>query len=298
MVLNHPARPPGDSQGGPCYRCVFPKPPPPESVVSCGEGGILGPVVGVMGVLQALEAIKIVVAGLPPSLPSGSVHGESGYRISHGLSNGSTMQVNVEDRPSLLLFSAYSNPPFRTIRLRSRKSNCATCSAHATVTPEALASGSLDYAQFCGAISPIDALEPAERISARGYADVRAEREVVGTDECGGRDHALIDVREKVQFDLGSIEGSINIPYSEIAATRIEDGNACGDTDDPWVDMLRQIPSLQPIYVVCRLGNDSQLAVRKFKELGLGLDGSRWIGDVAGGLDAWRQHVDPDFPEY
>ena len=48
---------------GPCYRCVFPRPPPPESVVGCGEGGIVGPVVGVMGVLQALEAIRIISSG-------------------------------------------------------------------------------------------------------------------------------------------------------------------------------------------------------------------------------------------
>ena len=59
MVLNNPPLPAGDPKGGPCYRCIFPKPPPPESVVSCGDGGILGPVVGVMGVLQALEAIRV-----------------------------------------------------------------------------------------------------------------------------------------------------------------------------------------------------------------------------------------------
>src|SRR5690554_7024451 len=54
----------GSDTGGPCYRCIFPKPPPADQVVSCGDGGILGPVVGVMGVLQALEAIKLLTAGL------------------------------------------------------------------------------------------------------------------------------------------------------------------------------------------------------------------------------------------
>lgn len=48
---------------GPCYRCLFPRPPAPELVGSCAETGILGAVTGVIGSLQALEAIKII-AGL------------------------------------------------------------------------------------------------------------------------------------------------------------------------------------------------------------------------------------------
>ncbi|XP_078049459.1 ubiquitin-like activating enzyme 4 isoform X2 [Augochlora pura] len=46
---------------GPCYRCIFPKPPPPETVTNCGDGGVFGPAVGTIGVLQALEALKIVL---------------------------------------------------------------------------------------------------------------------------------------------------------------------------------------------------------------------------------------------
>ncbi|KAI6172182.1 Adenylyltransferase and sulfurtransferase MOCS3 [Aphelenchoides besseyi] len=46
----------------PCYRCLFPKPPPPESVTNCSEGGVLGPVTGVIGSMQALEVIKIAIS--------------------------------------------------------------------------------------------------------------------------------------------------------------------------------------------------------------------------------------------
>jgi len=63
MVLNNPPSTSHQEAGGPCYRCIFPKPPPIESVVSCGDGGILGPVVGVIGVLMALEAIKLIASG-------------------------------------------------------------------------------------------------------------------------------------------------------------------------------------------------------------------------------------------
>ncbi len=49
------------AEGGPCYRCLFPEPPPPELVPSCAEGGVLGVLPGLVGVIQATEAIKLIV---------------------------------------------------------------------------------------------------------------------------------------------------------------------------------------------------------------------------------------------
>ena len=54
-------------EGGPCYRDLFPEPPPPEAVPSCSDAGVFGVLPGVVGVLQATEAIKLLL-GLPPSL--------------------------------------------------------------------------------------------------------------------------------------------------------------------------------------------------------------------------------------
>ena len=281
MVLNNPPLPPGDPKGGPCYRCVFPKPPPPESVVSCGDGGILGPVVGVMGILQALEAIKVLTQ------------------------NHVGAQPTQGDPPSLLIFSAYSNPMFRSIRLRSRKPKCAACSAQATITPEALESGSLDYAQFCGSINPIDALTPQERISAESYAKLRSGVNPFTGTVSNKDNHILVDVRERVQFELCNIDGSVNVPFSAVSATpslslnlslpRPRSNDMEVDEND-WVTQLRR--SEKPIFVVCRLGNDSQLTVKKMKELGLDYGGKRYIGDIRGGLKAWRRKVDAEFPEY
>jgi sulfur-carrier protein adenylyltransferase/sulfurtransferase len=53
--------------GGPCYRCMFPEPPPPGMVPSCAEGGVLGVLPGIIGVMQAIEAIKLVI-GIGDSL--------------------------------------------------------------------------------------------------------------------------------------------------------------------------------------------------------------------------------------
>ncbi|OCL11900.1 molybdopterin biosynthesis protein moeB [Glonium stellatum] len=295
MVLNSPPRPPGDILGGPCYRCIFPKPPPAESVVSCGDGGILGPVVGVMGVLQALEAIKIITRGIQhPDLICHIDIDKPRFQTNN------EMPPNPPEPPSLLLFSAYSNPPFRSIRLRSRKSKCASCSAQAIVTREALTSGSLDYVQFCGIVSPVEALSVSERISVDNYARIRTGTNPITGTEARSDSHTLIDVREKVQFDLCNLEGSINIPFSVVSRTSVfVKGNSAKDVgEEEWVTKMRGLPEKKPIFVICRLGNDSQLAVGKMKELGLDCGGRRWVGDVKGGLKAWRDYVDPEFPEY
>lgn len=267
-VLNNPPQPPGDPSGGPCYRCVFPRPPPPTSILSCADGGIVGPVVGTMGVLQALEAIKVLTT--PPT------------------------------PPALHIFSAYSSPLFRTIKLRSRRSNCAVCSAQPTVTLETLQSGSTDYVFFCGggSVSPEALLAPDERISPQDYQQSSSS----SADPAG----IVIDVREKVQFDICSLENSINVPISTILSsssssttttTNPNTNNKAEDLLPPWLPSEITTSPTSPIYVVCRQGNDSQVAVKKLKALGLDRGGRR-IVDVMGGLRAYRRVVDPGWPEY
>lgn len=293
MVLNNPPKPPGDKSGGPCYRCVFPRPPPADSVVSCADGGILGPVVGTMGVLQALEAIKVI----------------TGYGSAHVANSGSSGLSSQSHSPSLHIFSAYSSPPFRTIRLRPRRANCAVCSADATISLESLRTGSTDYVLFCGSTTPTSLLSPEERISVNEFQNTY--RVVDSTDETDGSDrnrlHTIIDVREKVQFDICSLDNSINIPISRILSYTPQPPTH-DKGEDPKVNLLSQLPdwfpaqvttdSQGPIYIVCRLGNDSQVAVKKFKELGLDRGGTRFIGDIRGGLRAWREEIDPEFPDY
>ena len=98
--------------GGPCYRCMFPEPPPPGMVPSCAEGGVLGVLPGVIGVLQAIEAIKLIV-GIGDSLIG-----------------------------RLLNFDALKLK-FREFKLR-RDPKCPVCSEHPTITEL------VDYEQFCG----------------------------------------------------------------------------------------------------------------------------------------------------
>jgi adenylyltransferase/sulfurtransferase len=97
---------------GPCYRCLFPEPPPPGLVPSCAEGGVLGILPGTIGTLQATEAIKLILGVGKPMIGR------------------------------MMLYDALEMS-FDTIKLR-KNPNCPVCGEHPTVTQL------IDYEQFCG----------------------------------------------------------------------------------------------------------------------------------------------------
>lgn len=265
LILNWPPSIPGTPKGGFCYRCVFPKPPPIESVIDCGAGGILGPVVGVMGVLLAVETIKIIINLQKPP------------------------QEDVIN-PSLLLYSAFSHPPFRSIRLRGKRPLCSSCSSSATISRESLNSGSLDYAAFCGITSNPNILAETDRISATEYSKIHHEA------ECA---HILIDVREKPQFDICHLQHSLNVPLSSFTFDPTEQPTP--EESNPLTQILQDTTqsTTPPIYILCRYGNDSQLAVQKMKAWAHSSGKNKTqIRDIKGGLEAWRKEVDARFPEY
>ncbi|KAI9808332.1 MAG: hypothetical protein M1825_004789 [Sarcosagium campestre] len=257
MVLNQPPLPRGNPDGGPCYRCVFPKPPPADSVITCGEGGILGPVVGVMGVLQALDVIKLLTA--PPNV--------------------------LPNPPSLLLFSAFSFRPFRTVKLRNRRPDCIACS---NTSSTQLSGGSFDYSSFCGLKSVVDILRPEERVSAKAYDRIRRNSSSM---------HHLIDVREKVHFNICHLPGSINIPMSLITSPSSKE---VGENDrvNQKDEVAKIIAERLPTYIICRLGNDSQLAVSWIKQAFSKDDDGVIVADIQGGFESWRKEVDASWPDY
>jgi adenylyltransferase/sulfurtransferase len=97
---------------GPCYRCLYPEPPPPGLVPSCAEGGVLGVLPGIVGAIQAAEALKLIIGKGDPLIGR------------------------------LLLFDALAMR-FRELKLR-KNPECPVCGAHPTVTKL------IDYAEFCG----------------------------------------------------------------------------------------------------------------------------------------------------
>ena len=266
MVLNHPPRSQGNSQSSFCYRCVFPKPPPPESVTTCGEGGMLGPVVGVMGILMAMEAIKILV----PQRQQNDRHPDA----------------SADTPPTLLMYSAYSNPLFRTVRLKGKRHDCIACSQHATITRETLQSGSLDYVAFCGARPPINLLSDQERIHPTDFSALRHDPSTP---------LILIDVREPVEYNIAHIPKSINLPLSRISQ---DPENSINELEQRLGTTNASAGS--QLYFICRLGNDSQIAMHKFRNTAKMREDTKYElkGDIKGGLAAWAQHVDGGFPDY
>jgi adenylyltransferase/sulfurtransferase len=180
---------------------------------------------------------------------------------------------------SMLLFSANGNPQFRSLKMRGRNAKCVACSAESELTLEGLKA--MDYTLFCGLTTPVNVLMPEERVEAKEYEELRKGK------------HLLVDVREKIQFDICNLEGSINVPFSTFESG----GSVMKDGEPPsWLSEAGN--SDVPIYVVCRRGNDSQLVARKLKESGLDRLANREIKDIKGGWAAWKKQVDATWPEY
>lgn len=132
----------------PCYRCLFPDPPPPETVKNCADGGVLGVIPGLIGSLQALEVVKIVI-GQEPAYAG-----------------------------KMLLMDGLSGS-FRTVKLRSKQTSCVVCGENPTMLKI------LDnYPAFCGSpakdkLPMIHILEKEDRITVFQYEDLKKENHLL-----------------------------------------------------------------------------------------------------------------------
>ena len=118
---------------GPCYRCLYPEPPPPGLVPSCAEGGVLGVLPGLLGVIQATEAIKLIVGIGEPLI-------------------GRFLIVDA------------LRMKFRELKLR-KDPDCPVCGTHPTVTKL------IDYEQFCG-VRPAADQPPAPSAQPPSFMDI------------------------------------------------------------------------------------------------------------------------------
>jgi sulfur-carrier protein adenylyltransferase/sulfurtransferase len=168
----------------PCYRCLFRQPPPPGLVPNCAEGGVLGALPGIIGSLQALEAIKLITGAGEPMIGR------------------------------LLLFDGLKLR-WRELRLR-RNPDCPVCGDHPTVTEL------IDYDVFCGVTEPTDAPMPDAPTpeAETDQEDTPDEIEVTQLKERldRGDDLDLIDVREPFEWRIANLEpyGARLIPMGEL----------------------------------------------------------------------------------
>ena len=215
---------------GPCYRCLYPEPPPPGLVPSCAEGGVLGILPGLVGVIQATETIKLILG-----------KGES-----------------LVGR--LLLVDAL-NMRFRELKLR-KNPECPVCGANPTVTQL------IDYQQFCG-IKPESKEEKALKNGIPQLPVKELKRRMDA-----GEDVFVLDVREPYEYQIANIGGKL-IPQNDVP------------------QRLAEIDRDREIVVQCRSGARSQ-RIAEF----LAQNGYTKVSNLAGGILAWADEIDPKMQKY
>lgn len=166
------------AEEGPCYRCLFPEPPPPGLVPSCAEGGVLGILPGTIGLIQATEAIKLIL-GLGESLIG-----------------------------RLLLYDALGMT-IDEVHLRKNPS-CPICGPESTITEL------IDYEQFCGVPAHDNSLYLAEEEAGAGVPQMTPWELKARLDH--GEDLLIVDVREPHEWQISNLDslGAILIPQGQV----------------------------------------------------------------------------------
>src|SRR5271157_3846335 len=215
------------TEQGPCYRCLYPEPPPPGLVPSCAEGGVLGILPGLLGVIQATEVIKLI------------------------LGSGDSLIGR------LLLVDALGMR-FRELRLR-KNPDCPVCGTNPAIREL------IDYNQFCG-------IRGEEAPATTNVPEIQPEELKLKLDR--GEDIFVLDVREPHEYQICNLGGYL-IPLGDLPAR------------------MNELDSSREIVAHCRSGVRSAKAVTLLRQSGFSK-----VKNLAGGILAWSDKVDPSLPKY
>jgi adenylyltransferase/sulfurtransferase len=215
------------TEEGPCYRCLYPEPPPPGLVPSCAEGGVLGILPGLVGVMQATETIKLILGAGDPLIGR------------------------------LLLIDALGMK-FRELKLR-KNPDCPACGTHPTITKLIV------YNEFCGIRGEEKAVDTA-------VPQMQVEELKRRLDS--GDDLFVLDVREPHEYQICNIGGYL-IPLGDLPKR------------------VHELDSSKEIVAHCRSGVRSGKAADFLRQAGF-----KKVHNLAGGILAWADRVDPSMPKY
>lgn len=243
-----------DARRGPCYRCLHPAPPPAGSVPSCAEAGVLGVLPGIIGTMQAAEALKLVIGGGQPLLGRLAMLDAWGAHL---------REIPVAKNPACPVCG--ENPSITA--LVTEADTCLVPRTPEVDTQPQEPGG--DSRQQSGSFEPGSAA--TSRI--QGDGEVLESGAGVGTVSAaelrrlleGVEPLTLLDVREDVEVALEPMEGARHIPLREVAARM-------GELD----------PS-RPTVVVCAAGVRSVRAIEALKAAGY----SGRLLSLEGGMRAW-----------
>jgi molybdopterin/thiamine biosynthesis adenylyltransferase/rhodanese-related sulfurtransferase len=171
------------TKDGPCYRCLYPEPPPPGLVPSCAEGGVFGVLPGIIGVIQATETIKLILGVGEPLIGRFMIYDALRMR-------------------------------FRELKLR-KDPDCPVCGTHPSVKML------IDYEQFCG-VAPHQVAEAKAREAAVGAGLGAVTATELKAELDGGAKLVILDVREPQEYQINKIPGSILIPLGDLPKRYVE----------------------------------------------------------------------------
>jgi molybdopterin/thiamine biosynthesis adenylyltransferase/rhodanese-related sulfurtransferase len=214
-----------DPRTGPCYRCLYPEPPPPDLVPDCSQAGVLGVLPGVIGMLQAVEVIKYA-AGIGRPL--------IGRLLRVDALSMTFREICFDRDPECRACAKPAPGAIADVRGAASSAAPVTCAAEAEITPEEL------------------------------KAALTHEHPLF-----------LLDVRERVEHAFCHIAGSMLIPLGQLE------------------QRLEELPKDRPIVVYCRSGCRGAAAVQLLKGRGFG-----HAKNLAGGILAWAERIDPTLPRY
>lgn len=220
------------ARGGPCYRCLFPHPPPAGSVPGCGDAGVLGALCGVIGSLQALETIKLIV-GAGESL-----------------------------RGRLLNYDALTQQ-FQTLKL-DRDPACPLCGTNPLIHGLGTTA-----AGNTGLTAPV--ADPEKNVYPLEISVQEAKR----LRDTAPHQTMLLDVREPYELEICRIAGAEHILMRQIP------------------ECSARLPKDRHLLVLCHVGGRS-LRVTEF----LRAQGFTAVSNIAGGIHAWAEEIDPSIRKY
>lgn len=214
----------------PCFRCLFPE--PPKHVGSCSANGVLGMLPGIIGIHQALEAIKIGI----------------GRRPSYA---------------GFMLFFDGMLGTHRLVQTSPRRANCEACGENSKLDRDLI-----DYEKFCSVetcekqpVDNNDILDSDERITVEQYRDILQS----------GEPHVLIDVRPKSHSDASRLSNALQIPVDSLlkdsagSLAMIREELSLKRTNQIYVVCRRGIASQRGTRIIQDLFDDEMVAVRDIK---------------------------------
>ena len=243
-----------DARRGPCYRCLHPAPPPAGSVPSCAEAGVLGVLPGIIGTMQAAEALKLVIGGAQPLLGRLALLDAWGAHL---------REIPVAKNPDCPVCG--KNPSI-TALVTEADACVVPRTPEADTQPQEPGSGGEACQQAGGSESG-----PAASAQAQGDGEaLRAGAGVVSAADLkrllkGDVPPALLDVREDVEVALEPMEGALHIPLREV------------------VGRMNELDGDRPTVVVCAAGVRSARAIEALKAAGY----TGWLASLDGGMRAW-----------